>query len=579
MKRVKCLIFLSILILSANGLAKQVNTEKPKDVRLVYLKAMKEEMERTMKELSLKDFPQIYFVSYSIKLVETYEVGARFGSLYEVKDDRFGIADVDVRVGSYEYDHTSDKGTDFEFSWSPSEYRGSNIVPLEPDVNAIRNVLWLLTDASYKSNAAQYLKKKGKAIFEVEDKEKKDCFSREDKVSYYGEEQNLVFDVKRFSDMAKRLSLIFIDYPEIFDSDVKIKAEKITHIFVNSEGTEVIMDRVYYSFIASAYSRAEDGMLLSNNKTDYSTVFEKFPDEKRLTVKVKELINELLDLRKAPLFEPYTGPAILEPEATGVLFHEAIGHRLEGDRMNDQSEGQTFKDKIGQQILPPFISVYDDPTMKEFEGTPVNGYYEYDDQGVKAQRVILVDKGVLKNYLMSRKPIKGFNKSNGHGRAGIYGKPMSRMAVTYVKAENTVPFEELKRLLIEEVKKQNKPYGLIIKNIQGGSTNTSSFGYQAFNGVPRSVYRVYPDGREELVRGVEMVGTPLVTISKIIKASNEYGVFNGYCGAESGYIPVTAIAPYVLISEIELQSTLKLKERSLILPSPWSKKRQTTEVK
>jgi predicted Zn-dependent protease len=320
-------------------------------------------------------------------------------------------------------------------------------------------------------------------------------------------------------------------------------------------------------------------MLLSNNKTEYSTVFEKFPDEKRLTVKVKELINELLDLRKAPLFEPYTGPAILEPEATGVLFHEAIGHRLEGDRMNDQSEGQTFKDKIGQQILPPFISVYDDPTMKEFEGTPVNGYYEYDDQGVKAQRVILVDKGVLKNYLMSRKPIKGFNKSNGHGRAGIYGKPMSRMAVTYVKAENTVPFEELKRLLIEEVKKQNKPYGLIIKNIQGGSTNTSTFGYQAFNGVPRSVYRVYPDGREELVRGVEMVGTPLVTISKIIKASNEYGVFNGYCGAESGYIPVTAIAPYVLISEIELQSTLKLKERSLILPSPWSKKRQTTEVK
>ncbi|MGC9043542.1 MAG: TldD/PmbA family protein [Myxococcota bacterium] len=570
MKRISTITFLIVLLSYATAFAAK---EKNLDARLIYLQAMKEEMNRTVHELSLKDFPQIYFVSYLVRFVESYEIGARFGNIYSVRDEKFGMADVDVRVGTYEYDHSTDKGVEWEFSWSPSEYKCSSILPLEPDVNAIRNVLWLLSDGSYKANAAAYLKKKGKAIYEVEDKEKKDCFSREEKMSYYGDEKRLIFDIKKNSDIARRLSLLFIDYPEIFDSDIKLRAEKVTTIFVNSEGTEIVMDKTYYSFVANAYSRADDGMLLTNDKSYYSTTFEKFLSEKELTKQVQDLIQELIDLRKAPVFEPYTGPAILEPEATGVLFHEAIGHRLEGDRMNDQSEGQTFKEKIGQQILPKFINVYDDPTMKEFKGQTLNGYYEYDEQGVKAQNVTLVEKGVLKNYLLSRKPIKGFNKSNGHGRAGIYGKPMSRMAVTYVKAEESVPLDELKKMLIEEVKKQGKPYGLMIKNIKGGSTNTSSFGYQAFNGVPRSVYRVYPDGREELVRGVELVGTPLVTISKIIKAADEYGVFNGYCGAESGFIPVSAVAPYVLISEIELQSTVKYKERPPILPSPWTKKK------
>ncbi len=560
-------------ILMISGTPAFAKNEKPKDERLVYLEAMKEEINRTIKELSQKDFPQIYFVSYSINFVETYEVGGRFGTVYSVRDERFGMADVDVRVGSYEYDHSSDKGLEFEFSWSPSEYRTSNMVPLNPDKNAIRNVLWLLSDNAYKGNAAQYLKKKGKAIYEVEDKEKKDSFSKEDKMSYYGEQLFINFDKKKYTEIVRRLSSMFVEYPEIFDSDVKIRAEKVTRILVNSEGTEVVMDKIYYSFVANAFSRADDGMLLQNDKSFYSTVSEKFLDEKRMIKEIEDLIKELRDLRKAPLFEPYTGPAILEPEATGVLFHEAIGHRLEGDRMNDQSEGQTFKDKIGQKILPDFITVYDDPTMKEFKNTTLNGFYEYDDQGVKAQKVTLVEKGVLKNYLLSRKPVKGFNKSNGHGRGGIYGKPMSRMAVTHVVAENAVPISELKKMLIDEVKRQGKPYGLIIRNIKGGSTNTSTFGYQAFNGVPRSVYRVYPDGREELVRGVEMVGTPLVTISKIIKASDDYSVFNGYCGAESGYIPVSAIAPSVLISEIELQSTMKFKERPPILPSPWAKKK------
>ncbi len=570
MKRLPALFLALSMLISYPVFAAK---EKQQDKRLIYLQAMREELGRTIKDLSLKDFPQIYFVSYLVKFVESYEIGARFGNIYAVRDDRFGIADVDVRVGSYEYDHSTDKGFDWEFSWSPSEYRSSNILPLEPDINAVRNVLWLLSDNTYKANAAQYLKKKGKAIYEVEEKEKKDCFSKEEKVSFYGEERTLQFDIKKNSDIARRLSLMFMNYPEIFDSDVKLRAEKVTMIFINSEGTEVVMDKTYYSFVANAYSRADDGMLLSNDKSFYSTEPDKFLNEKQLTGQIQDLINELVELRKAPVFEPYTGPAILEPEATGVLFHEAIGHRLEGDRMNDQSEGQTFKEKIGQVILPKFISVFDDPTMKEFRGQTLNGHYEYDDQGVKAQKVTLVEKGILKNYLLSRKPVKGFNRSNGHGRSGIYGKPMSRMAITYVKAEETVSFAELKKMLIEEVKKQGKPYGLMIKNIKGGSTNTSSFGYQAFNGVPRTVYRVYPDGREELVRGVELVGTPLVTISKIVKASDEYSIFNGYCGAESGFIPVSAIAPYVLISEIELQSTMKFKERPPILPSPWAKKK------
>jgi predicted Zn-dependent protease len=270
------------------------------------------------------------------------------------------------------------------------------------------------------------------------------------------------------------------------------------------------------------------------------------------------------------MLDPFNGPAILLPEAAGVFFHEALGHRLEGERQNDNKEGATFKGQIGKSILPPFISVFDDPSAAKLDGVSLNGHYEFDDEGVASYPVPLVDHGILRNYLKSRTPVKGSPSSNGHGRAEGTLDPIGRMASTIVKSDKAVPLAELKQMLLEEIRRQKKAFGLIIADISGGQTNTTTYDFQAFKGMPRIVYRVDgKTGEETLVRGVEFVGTPIGSLNRIVAAGNETAVFNGYCGAESGYIPVSTVAPALLISEIELQRTRRALERPPILPAPW----------
>ena len=283
------------------------------------------------------------------------------------------------------------------------------------------------------------------------------------------------------------------------------------------------------------------------------------------------MIGELVALRAAPAIDPYTGPAILEPEAAGVLFHEAVGHRLEGERLDDDRDGQTYRGQVGQQVLPPFVTIVDDPTLARSAGTSLNGTYAFDEQGVPAARTVLVKDGRLVGYLLSRKPVKPFARSNGHGRSQGARAPVARMANLVVESSRQVAMGELKKRLMAEARHQGKPFGLVIRDIEGGNTNTTSYGYQAFKGTPRLVYRVDArTGKEELVRGVELVGTPLASVNKVLATSDQVRVFNGYCGAESGYVPVATVAPAILVGEIELQRVARANDRSPILPSPWS---------
>lgn len=251
------------------------------------------------------------------------------------------------------------------------------------------------------------------------------------------------------------------------------------------------------------------------------------------------------------------------------MFHEAIGHRLEGERQRSEREGKTFKDKINEIILPEFISIYDDPSMKKYNNVDLSGSYLYDDEGQKGQKVVLVENGTLKNFLLSRTPIKNFPKTNGHGRSDGMNDPMARMSNLIVKSNNEFSSRELKDMLLEEVRKQNKPYGLIIQKVFGGETNTSKYNFQVFKGKPVYIFKVYADdGHLELVRGAEFVGTPLATINKIIATGNDYEVFNGFCGAESGYVPVSNVTSSVLLSEVELQRTSSRKSKPPILEPP-----------
>jgi predicted Zn-dependent protease len=284
------------------------------------------------------------------------------------------------------------------------------------------------------------------------------------------------------------------------------------------------------------------------------------------------MIRDLEALRVAPVADPYTGPAILSGRASGVFFHEIFGHRVEGHRQKLANEAQTFKKMIGQEVLPKDFSVYFDPTAERMAGTALAGYYLYDNQGVKARRVDVVDDGVLKTFLMARTPIEGIPQSNGHGRAQAGFAPVARQSNLIVQVAQSSVKPDLKKLLIEEVKKQGLPYGLYFADISGGFTFTGRTVPNAFNVMPLVVYRIYPDGREELVRGVDLIGTPLTTFSKIEAADNHVEVFNGICGAESGGVPVSAVSPAILISQIEVQKKQKSQERPPILPAPFAQK-------
>src|SRR5581483_3471701 len=321
----------------------------------------------------------------------------------------------------------------------------------------------------------------------------------------------------------------------------------------STEGTLLQFGGMHSRIAISARTKAEDGMELYRYETFDALTTDRLPDSAVIVAAVEKMAKDLIDLRKAPVIEPYTGPAILSGRASGVFFHEIFGHRIEGHRQKDEDDGQTFTKKVNQSILPDFISVYDDPTRQNLGGIDLNGYYQYDDEGVKTQRVTVVENGILKNFLMSRSPIKGFAQSNGHGRKSPGLRPVSRQGNLIVESTKTVSEAKLRELLIAECKKQGKPFGLIFSDISGGFTNTSRGGTQSFQVTPVMVYRVYTDGRpDELVRGVDLIGTPLVSFSKILATSDKQEVFNGMCGAESGWVPVSAVAPSILTAQIEV---------------------------
>jgi predicted Zn-dependent protease len=295
----------------------------------------------------------------------------------------------------------------------------------------------------------------------------------------------------------------------------------------------------------------------------------RLPEDGEVRRTAAAMISDLLALRAAKVLEPFTGPAILEGRAAGVFFHEIFGHRIEGHRQKDEEDGQTFTKKINEVVLPPFLSVVDDPTQQRAGGIDLNGCYQFDDEGVRAERVVVVENGVLKNFLMSRSPVMGFDHSNGHGRKAPGYRPVGRQGNLMVQAHQTVSESRLKELLVAECRRQGKPYGLLFKDISGGFTFTGRGVPQAFKVEPLVVYRVWADGRpDELVRGADLIGTPLVSFSQILAASDQTQVFNGYCGAESGWVPVAAVAPSILTAQIEIQKREKSSDRPPLLPAP-----------
>ena len=327
-------------------------TPAPVDSRLSILDAMKEELERNRTRLKLGENPPPYFISYSVKDLTQAYVAARYGALFDDSTNRDRRVFADVRVGSHELDNSVNEEFDFNFSLKGTSYTTRKEAPLDDDLTALRTSLWLITDEKYKGGLFNLLKKKGEAVYVVDDPKKPPSFSREQPSTYIGSVSPYTFDRARWMALVRKVSARFNDAGKIFDTDVRVTADKEVRYFVNSEGSRILTEQTFYGVHIYAVTRADDGQLLDDSRDYYGFREAELPSDDRLMKDAESLIQELVALRAAPAIDPYTGPAILEAEAAGVLFHEAVGHRLEGDRMDNDAEGKTYKGQIGRAVLP-----------------------------------------------------------------------------------------------------------------------------------------------------------------------------------------------------------------------------------
>jgi len=531
----------------------------------VLLDAMSQELNRNYTVLKQKADPPPYFLSYEITEEEQHIVTGTLGTVDSTNSGKTRALDVSIRVGTPKLDNyhrvRGDRG----------QFTSGALISFEDNVNPIKRRLWLETDRAYRTAAERLIRIKTNTQVRVAEADDSDDFSTEPAVTSVETPPKLKFDEAEWAQRIRVLSGRFKNYPSVLTSHVSVTAQTETKYLVNTEGSRLAHGRGFARVLMNASAKAADGTDLSTFETFEAVDASGLPDEKTLLAAVDHVANDLSRLLKAPEAEPFVGPAIFSGRAAGVFFHEIFGHRVEGHRQKDESEGQTFTKSVGAAVLPGFLSVVFDPTRRKIGGVDLNGWYDYDDEGVKARPVNAVEKGVLKTFLMSRSPIKGFANSNGHGRRQPGLEVVSRQSNLIVESTNAVPEARLRQMLLDEVKKQNKPYGLYFRDITGGFTTTQRAGLQAFKVIPVIVYRVYTDGRpDELVRGADIVGTPLASFSKILATSDKPEVFNGYCGAESGSVPVSAVAPAILVSEIEIEKKAKSSDRPPLLPEPTS---------
>ena len=522
---------------------------------------LQKELTRAKTSLSKND-PAPYYLSYTVYDQDQIVIAGAYGGLLTDTDGKRRSVDVTMRVGTPELDNTHGQ--------SRQSGMISGTLPLNGNADATARILWELTDRAYKRAAPSYLNVKTNTAVQAEAEDKSPDFSKEKSQIHVGEKLTApAFDRKGWEEEIRRVSASFRKYPEIYFATVVVQVSTSNSRMVSSDGSEIATPSASARMVIEAQTRAEDGMDLLRVETFQAPSAAGLPSEAELNSKIEKMAVDLDALRKAPVAEPYAGPALLSGRAAAVFFHEVLGHRLEGHRQKDEDEGQTFTKKVGQEVLPKFLSVTDDPTLQELNGVKLAGTYAFDNEGVPAQRVEVIKDGVLKSFLMSRMPVKGFEQSNGHGRNQPGLMPTGRQGNLIVSSTQTVPEDQMRQKLIEEVKRQGKPYGLYFDDIQGGFTLTTRSLPQAFQVLPVIVYKVYADGRpDELVRGVDIVGTPLAALTRIITTGDKQHVFNGICGAESGSVPVSAAAPAMLFSEMEVQKRAHGHERPPILPAP-----------
>ena len=537
-----------------------------------YLDLLQAELERSVKNLAASGDAPLFYLEYEVTERHSVSLAVRDGARVAPESEHRRYLDVDLRVGSPELDNTHEiRGGDWRDNYTERRLMD---FPLDEDPAALRAALWNETEYQYSKAQERYTKVLTNRQVKVTEEDLSDDFSPGKAAQYSEPFAATLVDEEHWMALLDRVGDYFAQFPFVQESAAALSVNDLGTYLVNNEGVRLQHGNHYIRLRLNVSGMAEDGMTLQRGMVYDGARMENLPPIETVLADAERLVKELQALIDAPVVEPYIGPAILLPRASGVFFHEIFGHRIEGHRQKSESEGQTFTKKVGQPILPEFISVYDDPTMARFENTDLRGYYRFDDEGTPAERVTVVDHGILRNFLTTRSPIENFPSSNGHGRREYGNDIVARQGNLIVQSDKTVPFDELRRALIAECQRQGKPYGLVFGDISGGFTMTGRGGPQAFKVNPLYVYRVYADGRpDEVVRGVDIVGTPLTSFSKIILTADDDAVFNGTCGAESGMVPVSAVSPSILVSEIEVEKRPKGQDKPPILPPPGQEER------
>jgi TldD protein len=530
--------------------------------------ALDAELKRAMSSLGTDSSPSAqqpkpYFLSYAVSDADQVGITAEYGAIASSSDHRLRQLDVQVRLGSPAEDNTHGEHSTSALTTFP--------LPITDDPAALAHSLWFATNHGYARALDGYLKVKTEQQVRAKEEDTSADFSAEKPANdLLPAAPALVVDRAQWEQRLREISSVFKQYPDVFSDQVSFEASNETDYFVSSEGAHTANPDHTARLVIVARTRAADGMDMFRAETFEADSAAHLPEQKIVLDKATAMAKNLEDLRVAPITEPFSGPAILSGRAAAVFFHEVLGHRLEGQRQRGDQEGQTFTKMLGKPILPAFLSVADDPTLSTFHGTSLSGHYEFDDEGQPARRVDLIKDGVLETFLMSRLPVASVAQSNGHGRAESGHMPTGRQGNLIVTSSKTVTDAELRNMLIAEAKRQGKPYGLYFEDISSGFAVTTRSSPQAFSVVPLVVYRVYVDGRpDELVRGVSIVGTPQSALNSIMATGDHQDIFNGICGAESGSIPVSAVAPAMLVSQIETQRQAQGNTRPPILPPPF----------
>jgi len=527
------------------------------------LKAMGDEMDRSIVELKLNDLDKPYFIQYVVYDDEDFTASATFGALSRSTQTHQRLVHAQVRVGNYDFDNTGFAG---------ARGGGTNTgvlaqATLDDNYDALRHSLWLATDSAYKSAVEVIAQKRAYTQNRTTQDDPVPDFSREKPTITTAAKMKMQLDRAKVENQLREWSKIFRDFPSVQTSSVSYHARLNHRFIVNSEGSRTLEPQLLIALQANASTQAADGMAVTIALPFSARSFDDLPSTQEVSNAIRQMAKDVTGLRTAPVLDAnYSGPALLVGQAATEMFARILAPNLTEERgpiggRGAQATGSALLDRLKRPVLPASISVFDDPTLTKSGDKPLVGFYRVDDQGIPAQRVSLVEDGLLTNLLTSRRPSKDRLQSNGHGR-GIPGRETAQISNFVVKADKDAKsYAELKQELMKLAKDERLDYGIMIKQLSGN---------QGSIGTPVLTYKVYvADGREELVRGATVGALTVQSLRHIQAVGTDTFIANRLVGTQGAETATSVVAPSVILEELGLDRPSGTQQKPATLTNPY----------